>query len=68
MFAKGEHEEAAKRQVLILLAEMILVEKIQNGWLDFDAAVATPDMMGVVGKVARILGPRGFCRTKRLAP
>ena len=37
-----------------------LVKKIQDGWLDFDSAIATPDMMGLVGRIARILGPRGL--------
>jgi large subunit ribosomal protein L1 len=36
------------------------VEKIQNGWFEFDTAIATPDMMGVVGKIGRLLGPRGL--------
>jgi large subunit ribosomal protein L1 len=39
---------------------MDFVTQIQEGWMDFDKAIATPDMMGVVGRIARILGPRGL--------
>ena len=42
-----------------------LVEKIEGGWLDFNYAVATPDLMGLVGKVAKILGPRGLVPNKK---
>lgn len=59
-FAKGEHEEAAAAAGADVVGVDDLIEKIQGGWLEFDAAVATPDMMGAVGKVARILGPRGL--------
>ncbi|MGD1997459.1 MAG: 50S ribosomal protein L1 [Candidatus Dependentiae bacterium] len=60
VFAKGEHEEAATAAGADFVGGEDLVEKIKGGWMDFDAAIATPDMMGVVGKVARILGPRGL--------
>lgn len=60
VFAKGEHEEAATAAGADLVGGEELVEKIKGGWMEFDAAVATPDMMGVVGKVARVLGPRGL--------
>ena len=66
VFAKGEHEEAATKAGADFVGGDDLVEKIQGGWLDFDAAVATPDMMGVVGKVARILGPRGLLPNKKV--
>lgn len=46
-----------------------LVKKIQTeNWFDFDVCVATPDMMGVVGRIARVLGPKGSCPTPRAAP
>jgi len=66
VFAKGEHEEAAKAAGADFVGVDDLVEKIQGGWMDFDAAVATPDLMGVVGKVARILGPRGLLPNKKV--
>ena len=61
VFAKGDKETEARDAGADYIGGMDYVEKIQNeGWLDFDAAIATPDMMGVVGRIARILGPRGL--------
>lgn len=59
-FCKGEKEEEAKQAGADFVGADDLVQKIQEGWLDFDKAVATPDMMSQVGKIGRILGPRGM--------
>lgn len=60
VFASGEQEKAAREAGADFVGGDDLVEKIKGGWLDFDKAIATPDMMGKVGAIARILGPRGL--------
>nr|MBN2276358.1 50S ribosomal protein L1 [candidate division Zixibacteria bacterium] len=60
VFAAGEKEEEAKRAGADFVGSQELVEKIQGGWIDFDVAVATPDMMKVVGRLGKILGARGL--------
>jgi large subunit ribosomal protein L1 len=66
VFAKGEAAEKAQSAGADYVGAEDLIEKIQGGWLGFDASVATPDMMGVVGKVAKILGPRGLLPNKKI--
>ena len=60
VFAKGEKEKEAKEAGVADVGGDDLVEKIKGGWMDFDKAIATPDMMGTVSKIAKILGPRGL--------
>ena len=60
VFAKGEKEKEALDAGADFVGAEDLVAKIQEGWFEFDTAIATPDMMGVVGKIGKLLGPRGL--------
>nr|WP_045116851.1 50S ribosomal protein L1 [Plesiocystis pacifica] len=60
VFAKGDRVNQAKDAGADFVGSDDIVAKIQEGWLDFDVAIATPDMMGLVGRLGRILGPRNL--------
>ena len=61
VFAKGEKAQEARNAGADFVGEMDLVDKIQKeNWFDFDVVVATPDMMGAIGKLGRVLGPKGL--------
>ncbi len=65
VFAKGDLAKAAEAAGADEVGQEELAKKIQDGWLDFDACIATPDMMGVVGRLGRVLGPRGLMPSPR---
>ena len=65
VFAQGEKAESAKAVGADFIGGADLAEKIKGGWTDFDVAIASPDMMGVVGPLGRTLGPRGLMPSPR---
>jgi large subunit ribosomal protein L1 len=66
VFAKGEKEKEASEAGADYVGGDELAKKIQDGWFEFDRVIATPDMMGVVGRLGRVLGPRGLMPNPKL--
>lgn len=60
VFAKGEKEKEARDAGADYVGGEDLIKKVSEGWLDFDKAIATPDLMGMVGRIGKVLGPRGL--------
>lgn len=65
VFAKGDLADAARAAGADEVGQEELAKRIQDGWLEFDACIATPDMMGVVGRLGKVLGPRGLMPSPR---
>ena len=65
VFAKGDMAEAAKAAGADEVGQEDLAKKIKDGWVDFDACIAAPDMMGIVGPLGKVLGPRGLMPSPR---
>lgn len=65
VFAQGDNAKIAESAGADFVGGKELADKIKDGWLDFDVAIATPDMMGVVGPLGRVLGPRGLMPSPR---
>jgi len=66
VFAKGEKEREAREAGADVLGAEDLVERVQGGWMEFDTAIATPDLMGQVGRLGKVLGPRGLMPNPKL--
>jgi large subunit ribosomal protein L1 len=66
VFAKGEKDREAREAGADVVGAEDLVERVQSGWLEFDSAIATPDLMGQVGRLGKVLGPRGLMPNPKL--